>query len=156
MAIMEESRRINWIENTSRSVAAQLPGISDCAHQLAFTMTVLLLKRLPEDIRDALVRLLAPMTPHLCEEIWERLGHGESVFSISLPQPDARYVKDESFDLVIQVNSKIRARESIPADTDPERMKEIALAHPRILEALAGRAPRRVIVIQNRLVNIVL
>ena len=105
---------------------------------------------------DALVRLLAPMTPHLCEELWERLGHAESVFATALPEADARYVKDESFDLVIQINSKIRARESIPADTDAERMKEIALAHPRIQEALAGRAPRRVIVIQNRLVNIVL
>jgi len=105
---------------------------------------------------DALIRLLAPMTPHLCEELWERLGHADSVFATPLPQADAQYLKDASFDLVIQVNSKIRARESIPSDTDPERMKEIALAHPRVQEALAGRAPRRVIVIQNRLVNIVL
>jgi leucyl-tRNA synthetase len=104
---------------------------------------------------DALLRLLAPMTPHICEELWERTGHGHSIFSSPMPEADEEYARSENFDLVIQVNSKIRGRESIPADTDPEQMKAIALAHPRILEALEGRTPKRVIVIQNRLVNIV-
>jgi leucyl-tRNA synthetase len=104
---------------------------------------------------DALVRLLAPMTPHICEELWERTGHAASVFASPMPAADPQYVRSESFDLVIQVNSKIRARESIPSDTDPEAMKAIALANPRIQEILEGRSPRRVVVIQNRLVNIV-
>lgn len=104
---------------------------------------------------DALVRLMAPMTPHLCEELWERIGHTASVFTTPIPTADPEYVRSESFDLVIQVNSKIRARESVPADTTAEQMKAIALAHPRVKESLEGRAPKRVIVIQNRLVNIV-
>jgi leucyl-tRNA synthetase len=105
---------------------------------------------------DALVRLLAPMTPHLSEELWERTGHDRSIFVTPLPKADPAYVQDETFDLVIQVNSKIRARETVPAGTDAERMKAIALAHPRIQEALEGRTPKRVVVIQNRLVNIVI
>ena len=104
---------------------------------------------------DALVRLLAPMTPHICEELWERTGHRESVFSMPMPAADPQYVKSESFDLVIQVNSKIRARESVAADTDQETMKAIALKHPKVIEELAGRDPRKVIVIQNKLVNVV-
>jgi leucyl-tRNA synthetase len=104
---------------------------------------------------DTLVRLLAPMTPHICEELWERSGHRESVFHAPMPVADPAYVQAETFDLVIQVNSKIRARESIPTDTEPESMKAIALANPRIREILGGAAPKRVIVIQNRLVNIV-
>jgi leucyl-tRNA synthetase len=72
-----------------------------------------------------------------------------------MPVADPVFVKDEQFDLVIQVNSKIRARESVPAETDTEAMKAIALRHPRVIEELAGREPRKVIVIQNRLVNIV-
>ncbi|HEX5132259.1 MAG TPA: leucine--tRNA ligase [Candidatus Krumholzibacteria bacterium] len=104
---------------------------------------------------DALVRLLAPMTPHICEELWHRMGHAESIFTATLPEFDPEYTRAEVFDLVIQVNSKIRARESIPTDTDPEHMKAIALANPRIQELLAGATPRRVVVIQNRLVNIV-
>ena len=112
----------------------------------------------PELLRfafDALVRLLAPMTPHICEELWERTGHTKSVFSTAMPVANPEYVKSEQFDLVIQVNSKIRARESVASDTDPEAMKATALAHPRVVEELAGRDPRRVVVIQNRLVNIV-
>ncbi|HXV13825.1 MAG TPA: leucine--tRNA ligase, partial [Candidatus Krumholzibacteria bacterium] len=105
---------------------------------------------------DVLIRLLAPMTPHLSEELWERTGHGRSIFSAALPVADPAYTRDESFDLVIQVNSKIRARETVPADTDAERMKAIAMAHPRIQEILEGRTPKRVVVIQNRLVNIVI
>jgi leucyl-tRNA synthetase len=105
---------------------------------------------------DALVRLLAPMTPHVAEELWERTGHDRSIFVTRLPEADPAYVRDETFDLVIQVNSKIRAREVVPAGTDPERMKAIALAHPRIQEVLEGREPKRVVVIQNRLVNIVI
>ncbi len=105
---------------------------------------------------DTLVRLLAPMTPHICEELWERTGHVASIFATPLPTADDAYIRDETFDLVIQVNSKIRARETVPADTDSERMKAIALAHPRIQELLEGKAPKRVVVIQNRLVNIVI
>ncbi|HEU4930132.1 MAG TPA: class I tRNA ligase family protein, partial [Candidatus Krumholzibacteria bacterium] len=105
---------------------------------------------------DSLVRLLAPMTPHLSEELWERMGHATSVFAMPLPTADEAYTRDETFDLVIQVNSKIRARETVAASTDAERMKAIALAHPRIQEILDGRAPKRVVVIQNRLVNIVI
>jgi len=104
---------------------------------------------------DALVRLLAPMTPHICEEIWERTGHRESIFRSSMPVADSAFTKSEHFDLVIQVNSRIRARESVPSDTQPDQMKVIALRHPRVIEELAGREPRKVIVIQNRLVNVV-
>jgi leucyl-tRNA synthetase len=112
----------------------------------------------PELLRfafDVVMRLLAPMTPHICEEFWERTGHTASIFAAAMPVADPALLKSEQFDLVIQVNSKIRARESVASDTDPEAMKAIALKHPRVVEELAGREPRRVVVIQNRLVNIV-
>ncbi|MDH4037284.1 MAG: leucine--tRNA ligase [Candidatus Krumholzibacteria bacterium] len=105
---------------------------------------------------DALVRLLAPMTPHICEELWERTGHTGSVFDMPMPEADPAYAREDTFDLVIQVNSKIRAREPVPTGTDAERMKAIALANPRIREIIGDATPRRVVVIQNRLVNIVL
>ncbi len=104
---------------------------------------------------DTLVRLLAPMTPHICEELWERTGHTTSIFAAEMPVADTQYAREEMFDLVIQVNSKIRARESIPTGTDAERMKAVALANPRIREILGDQTPKRVVVIQNRLVNIV-
>ena len=104
---------------------------------------------------DALIRLLAPMTPHLSEELWERMGHTESVFDTPMPQADPRYVTQETYDLVIQINSKIRAREPVPYDTNKADLEKIALANERVKELLGDQQPRKVIVIPNKLVNIV-
>ncbi|MEE9271529.1 MAG: leucine--tRNA ligase [Candidatus Krumholzibacteria bacterium] len=104
---------------------------------------------------DALVRLLAPMTPHVCEDLWERMGHKESVFRASMPQADEALTRAETITLVIQINSKIRAREEIPAGEPDEKLREIALANPRIQELLAGNPPKKVLVIQNKLVNVI-
>ncbi len=104
---------------------------------------------------DALVRLLAPMTPHVCEDLWERMGHKESVFRASMPQADEALTRAETITLVIQINSKIRAREEIPAGEPDDKLREIALANPRIQELLAGNPPKKVLVIQNKLVNVI-
>lgn len=105
---------------------------------------------------DSLIRLLAPMTPHLSEELWQRMGHKQSVFKSSLPVADPVHAKGETVTLVVQVNSKIRAREEVPTGLSTEELKTIALENPRIVELLDGREPKKVIVIKNKLVNIVL
>ncbi len=104
---------------------------------------------------DALLRLLAPMTPHICEELWQRMGHEKSIFKSSLPEPNPAYVKAETVTMVIQVNSRIRAREEVPAGMSEAQMRETALGNSRIRELLKGREPKKVIVVKNRLVNIV-
>ncbi|NIM19900.1 MAG: leucine--tRNA ligase [Candidatus Latescibacteria bacterium] len=105
---------------------------------------------------DSLVRLLAPMTPHLCEEFWERMGHETSVFRSPLPAANPEYAKGEMITLVIQVNSRIRAREEIPIDLGEEEVRKKALENVRIRELMAGKEPKKVIVVQNKLVNIVM
>ncbi len=104
---------------------------------------------------DALIRLLAPMTPHFSEELWRRMGHTGSIFDERMPQPDACYVTRETFDLVIQINSKIRARVCVPAGTAAEDLRQIALSNQRVKELLADKHPQQVIVIPDKLVNIV-
>ncbi|MFH1755127.1 MAG: class I tRNA ligase family protein [Candidatus Latescibacterota bacterium] len=105
---------------------------------------------------DSLLRLMAPMTPHLAEELWQRMGHSQSIFKKRLPVGTARYAKGEMTTLVVQVNSKIRAREEVPIGLSEDQLKSAALAIPRIQELLEGQDPRKVIVIKNKLVNIVL
>jgi len=105
---------------------------------------------------DALIRLLAPMTPHLCEELWERLGHSESIFAAPLPDANEEYAKSDTIELVIQINSKIRARENVEAGLDDARLQEIALSNDRINELLGSKTPKKVIVIRGKMVNIIL
>ena len=105
---------------------------------------------------DTLVRLLAPMTPHLCEELWERMGHADSIFETPMPEHDPQYVTRETYDLVIQVNSRIRAREPVVFGTDPGQLEKIALASDRVKEIVGDKKPVKVIVIPNKLVNIVI
>jgi leucyl-tRNA synthetase len=104
---------------------------------------------------DALVRLLAPMTPHICEELWARFGHRTSIFKTVMPEADPRYAQQDMVTLVIQINSKIRAREEISADLPEDDVEAIALGNARIQELLRGARPRKVLVIQNKLVNII-
>jgi leucyl-tRNA synthetase len=104
---------------------------------------------------ETVVRLLAPMTPHFSEELWERLGHTETIFSTRMPEADPQYVTQETYDLVIQINSKIRAREAVPFDTDRAELKKTAMANPKVQELISGKNVVKVIVIPNKLVNIV-
>ncbi|MBN1164955.1 MAG: leucine--tRNA ligase [Candidatus Krumholzibacteriota bacterium] len=105
-------------------------------------------------LRNVII-LLAPMSPHLCEEIWERMGHAETIFSRRLPEADEEYLEADRYTLVIQVNGKIRSREEIEQDLSDEEIKEIALANERIADFIQGKEIKKVIVVPGRLVNIV-
>ncbi|MFH1061227.1 MAG: leucine--tRNA ligase [Pseudomonadota bacterium] len=104
---------------------------------------------------EAAVLLTSPMAPHLCDELWERLGH--SGFLIDHPWPahdPAALVKDEKL-VVVQVGGKVRARLTLAADADDAAMKAAALADDKVISHLAGQSPKKVIVVQGKLVNIV-
>jgi leucyl-tRNA synthetase len=102
-----------------------------------------------------LIVLLAPIAPHECEEIWERLGSKETIFAQKLPRPDKRYLKAESYTLVVQVNGKIRARIEVDKDTQQEELQQLALSDEKTRKFLAERKILKVVVIPGSLVNIV-
>jgi leucyl-tRNA synthetase len=104
---------------------------------------------------NVLIRLLAPMTPHICEELWERTGHRGSIFAQAMPQANPEYARQETITLVIQINSKIRAREDVEAGKSDAELEDIALSNPRIQELLAGKALQKVLIIQGKLVNLI-
>ena len=111
---------------------------------------------------DALIRLLAPMTPHICEELWERFhperesGDADSIFRVKLPVANPEYAAAEQMTLVVQINSKIRARIDINAGLPETELEALALANKRIKELIGDKTPRKVIIIKNKLVNIIL
>ena len=101
---------------------------------------------------EATAVLLAPFAPHMAEEVWEMLGHTESVFSQTWPVYDEAAMKDSSVEIVLQVNGKVRARISVPADADKAAVMDIAK------ETLADKMPadiKKEIYVPGKLVNIV-
>lgn len=110
---------------------------------------------LPRSVAEALVLLVAPLAPHIAEELWRRLGHTESVVHQDFPVADPAYVVDETVTCVVQVKGKVRARLEIsPSITDAE-LEALALADPAVVAALGGAGIRKVIVRAPKLVNIV-
>ncbi|RMF14921.1 MAG: leucine--tRNA ligase, partial [Alphaproteobacteria bacterium] len=104
---------------------------------------------------EMLVRLAAPMIPHLAEELWERLGHDELVVREAWPVADPELMKDEVIELPVQVQGKLRDRIEVAPDAPSEAIEAAALASERVQRAIGDRSVRKVIVVPGRIVNIV-
>jgi leucyl-tRNA synthetase len=109
----------------------------------------------PRELVEPLVLMLAPMCPHIAEELWSRLGHGSSLVHGPFPEVDERYLVVDTVEYPIQVNGKVRSRVQVPAEAEEDAVKAAALGEEKIAEALAGKEPRKLIVVPGRLVNVV-
>ena len=108
-----------------------------------------------QEALSVLVRLLAPFAPHLAEEFWSGLGGDGSIHQQSWPEVDAKALVLDSIDLVIQIKGKVRGSIKVPADADKATLETLALASDVARKWLEGAAPRRVIVVPGKLVNLV-
>lgn len=104
---------------------------------------------------DIYLRMMAPVTPHIAEELWAYLGKPYSIHNQPWPVVDEAAAVEEQITLVVQVNGKVRDRILVPANIGEEEAKAAALASPAVQKFLGGRTPERVVVVQGRLVNIV-
>jgi leucyl-tRNA synthetase len=110
---------------------------------------------LPREIVDAFLRALAPYAPHITEELWSKLGARGFIAHASWPAYDAELCVEDVVTLIVQVNGKLRDRIEVPRDADAAALETIARSAPGAAKALAGKEPKKVIVVPGRLVNIV-
>ncbi|HEV2779170.1 MAG TPA: class I tRNA ligase family protein, partial [Actinophytocola sp.] len=110
----------------------------------------------PRSVIEPMVLMLAPLCPHVAEELWSRLGHDESLAKGPFPEADERYLVEDTIEYPIQVNGKVRSRVTVPASATDEEVTAAALAEEKIAALVDGAEPRRVIVVRGRLVNVVL
>lgn len=102
-----------------------------------------------------LLRLLAPITPHYCHHLWSGLGFGTDITTAAWPKPDPRALKASEMTLAVQVNGKRRGEITVPADAEQSDIEARALEHDNVKQHLEGQQYKKIIVVPNRLVNIV-
>jgi leucyl-tRNA synthetase len=108
-----------------------------------------------ESIR-LLLLMLAPMAPHITEELWARRGWPFSIHQQAWPEADHELAAPDTVEIGVQVGGKVRARIVLPADASEEQAVAVALADPGVQRALGGREPARVVYVPGRLVSLVL
>ncbi|HII1267889.1 TPA: leucine--tRNA ligase [Staphylococcus aureus] len=104
---------------------------------------------------EGFVKMLAPIAPHIGEELWSKLGHEESITYQPWPTYDEALLVDDEVEIVVQVNGKLRAKIKIAKDTSKEEMQEIALSNDNVKASIEGKDIMKVIVVPQKLVNIV-
>ncbi len=104
---------------------------------------------------EVAVQLVQPMIPHIAEQLWQELGHGQPLCERAWPKADPAYLVDETVTVAVQVNGKLRGTVDLPRDADEATARAAALAVANVQTAMAGKAARKVIVVPNRIVNIV-
>ena len=104
---------------------------------------------------ETLTRLIYPMAPHIAEEMWQALGHDTMLAVTAWPEADPALLTDDSIEIGVQVNGKLRDTVSLPRDAEEDDARATALASAGVIRYLEGREPRKVIVVKNRIINVV-
>jgi leucyl-tRNA synthetase len=104
---------------------------------------------------DALTLLIAPFAPHFAEELWESLGNKTGIANAPWPQYDPEAIVASEITVVVQVNGKVRSKLTLPAGTSDKDIEAAALADPKVKEFTDNKPPKKVIVVQGKLVNVV-
>jgi len=101
------------------------------------------------------LKMMAPVTPHIAEELWSQFGKPYSIHQQSWPQVDEAAAKEDSIELPVQINGKVRDRIIVPAEATEDEIKSAALASEAVQKYLEGKEPRKVIVVKGKLVSLV-
>jgi leucyl-tRNA synthetase len=121
-----------------------------CANELSS------LKCSKRSILEPLVVALAPFAPYIAEELWEKLGHTETILKASFPKFDEQYLTESSFDYPISINGKVRLQMNFALDMPKEDIEKAVLASEAVIKWTEGKQPKKMIVVQGRIVNVVL
>ena len=105
---------------------------------------------------EIILRLLAPMTPHICEELWSNLGNENSISEMNWPCAEEKYLSEDKLIIPVQINGKKKATLSLSVDDDITAVEKAALSDKNIQKAIAGKQIKKVIVVPGKIVNVVL
>ena len=112
-------------------------------------------RALRQEALEMIVLMLAPITPHICDQLWRALGHDEAVVGVTWPEIDESALKQDKIELMVQVNGKLRAKIKVNAEAAKDAVEAEAMADENVQKFIDGKETRKVIVVPGRLINIV-
>ncbi|SDY16083.1 leucyl-tRNA synthetase [Geodermatophilus africanus] len=156
-------------EETLRALHRAIAGVRDGFSTLRFNIAIARITELtnhltqaygaespvPRSVVGPLVLLVAPLAPHMADELWTRLGHDGSCAWEPFPVADERWLVEDTVQVAVQVNGKVRAQVTVPADADAAALEAAARADEKVAAHLDGKTVRRVVAVPGRLVNFV-
>ena len=149
-------RTLKLLNNTIVDVTAEMEGMrpnTAIAKLIVLNNHLTSLPVVPRSVVEPLVLMLSPIAPHICEELWSRLGHEGSLAHVPWPRADERYVGQDTVTAVVQVAGKVRAKLEVSPDIDPAELRAMAL--DAVASRLGGKQPRKIIVKAPKIVSIV-
>ncbi len=152
-------------EAQKRVLHRTVKAVTDDIQQMAFNTAIARMMEfvnffMKEEVRpkkamEVFVLILSPFAPHICEELWQVLGHAKTLAYEPWPTYDEAFLREGTVEIPVQVNGKLRGKISVPADADAATIENAARATPRIAQLLAGKNIQRVIVVPGRMINFV-
>lgn len=149
----------------AKIIARTVAAVSDDLERLSFNTAISRLMEFtnaftgqavrPKSAMETFTLLLSPMAPHIAEELWQVLGHDQTLAYEPWPSFDPALLKDDEVEIPVQINGKLRARVMMPADATREQMEATARADEKVVAAMEGKAIRKVIVVPGKLINFV-
>ncbi len=125
------------------------------SQMMIFTNEFSRFSKIPLEAAESFVKILSPFAPHICEELWEMLGHENSIASEPWPAYREEFLKLDEIEILVQIKGKPKARMMMPSDISQEEMRNLALSNPDVQKEMAGRKIIKIISVPGRLVNIV-
>ena len=152
------SEELKILHKTIKKVSEDIPQMSFNTSVSAFMVCVnelTSLKCKKQAVLEPLLVLMAPFAPHISEELWSRLGHSDSIHTAVWPKYDEANLKEDSFSYPISINGKTRTQIAFATDADPKEIESAVLKNEIVLKWTEGKTPKKVIVVKNRIVNVV-
>ena len=155
----EESSNLEKVyHQTVKKVTEDLEGLrfnTAISQLMVFINEAYKSKVLAKNYMEGFVKMLSPICPHLAEELWEKLGHSETISYEAWPAYDESKLVDQEVEIVIQVNGKVKHKLTVPTDATKEMLEQLAMDDEKVKEQIEGKTVRKVITVPGKLVNIV-
>jgi leucyl-tRNA synthetase len=153
-----EKAELKILHKTIKKVAEDIESLSFNTSVSEFMICVnglVSMKCNKKEILEPLLITLSPFAPHITEELWHRLGHKSSIVDAQYPEFKEEYIKEDAFEYPISVNGKVRDKMSFAVDMPKEEIEKQVLANEKIQKWLGSKPPKKMIVVPQRIVNVV-